>query len=80
MTETMIDARGEACPIPLMLTQKSLRDPAVSDPFVVVLNSDSARESVERYLQDQKRGYIVRNTGDEIYITISRSGPILAKI
>lgn len=76
MTETMIDARGQACPIPLILTQKALKDPAVSDPFVVVLNSDSARESVERYLQDQKRGYIVKNTGEEIHIKISRSGPI----
>lgn len=77
MTQSTIDARGQACPMPMMLTQKALKDPQVSDPFVILLSTDSARENVERFLQGQKRGYVVTRNGDEIKITVSRAGPLV---
>ena len=52
MTQTIIDARGQSCPRPLMMTKKALKDPAVSAEFVVLTGSENAKENIERLLQD----------------------------
>jgi TusA-related sulfurtransferase len=77
MSESVIDARGQVCPMPVMLVQKALKDPQVSDPFVVLLNSDSTRENLERFLQGQKRAYVISRDGDEIKMKVSRTGPLV---
>jgi TusA-related sulfurtransferase len=71
MSETIIDARGQGCPMPLMLTQKALKDANTTSPFSVLLSSETARENVERYLTGKGIAYQVAG-GEEIILKITK--------
>ncbi|MDR0548174.1 MAG: sulfurtransferase TusA family protein [Deltaproteobacteria bacterium] len=62
-----IDARGLSCPQPLMMAQAALAKD--SGPVVIIVDSESAVESVLRVLAREKREVAVTRSGQETTIT-----------
>ncbi len=70
MTET-IDARGLACPQPVILTRKALLK---SDQVITVVDNAAARHNVSRMAEKEGCTVGVEENGDGIHLTIHREG------
>ncbi len=64
-----IDARGLACPQPVILTRKALQD---NDEIVVVVDNVTARENVKRMAQSQGCEVVIEGDGKDIRIHMTR--------
>jgi selenium metabolism protein YedF len=79
VTIRIVDARGQLCPRPLILAKKALNDPNVKDEFVLLIDNETARENVERFLQDNGVRYQTTKKEDHFQILISKTGaPVTA--
>ncbi len=54
MKSITIDARGQLCPKPLIMTKKQLGETAVNTSFVVMIDNETSKENVERFLSDNE--------------------------
>jgi selenium metabolism protein YedF len=52
MEEIVVDARGEVCPKPLILTKKALTSAAPEQPMRVLIDNETSRNNVMRFLAD----------------------------
>jgi selenium metabolism protein YedF len=52
MAETIVDARGKLCPVPLIMTKKALADIAIGDTLRILIDNEVSRNNVERFLAD----------------------------
>ncbi len=52
MNSTTVDARGQLCPKPLILTKKALNDIAEGDRVTVLIDNETSQLNVERFLRD----------------------------
>lgn len=66
-----VDARGLACPQPVILTKKALER---HDEVLVIVNDATARENVKKLASSMGHAYTVEQQGDEARITITRDG------
>jgi selenium metabolism protein YedF len=79
VTIHVVDARGQLCPRPLILTKKALNDPNVKDEFVLLIDNETARENVERLLKDNSVRFQTTKKEDHFQVQISKTGaPITA--
>ncbi|MDR3203930.1 MAG: sulfurtransferase TusA family protein [Deltaproteobacteria bacterium] len=60
MTER-VDARGLSCPQPLMLALEAMKKNV--GPLTVIVDTESATESIERAVKREKRVYLIVRTG-----------------
>jgi len=52
MSETTVDARGQMCPKPLIMTKKALAELAVGREMSVLIDNEASRRNVCRFLED----------------------------
>ena len=52
MENIIVDARGELCPKPLIMTKKQLNQTGIDGTFVVLIDNETSKENVERFLTD----------------------------
>ena len=52
MENITVDARGALCPKPLIMTKKQLNQTATGDTFIVLIDNETSKENVERFLVD----------------------------
>lgn len=52
MKNIIVDARGELCPKPLIMTKKQLSQTGIDGTFVVLIDNETSKENVERFLTD----------------------------
>ncbi len=57
MAEYTLDAMGEACPVPLLRTEKKMKDLAVGDVLIVEVDHSCAMKNVPEWAR--KEGHIV---------------------
>lgn len=57
MAEYALDCLGEACPIPLMKTEKKIKELAIGDILVVSIDHSCAMKNVPEW--SRKQGYNV---------------------
>ncbi|MCR4440509.1 MAG: sulfurtransferase-like selenium metabolism protein YedF [bacterium] len=71
----IVDARGLACPQPVILTRKALQE---SDELVVIVDNETSRQNVSRMAE--KSGYTVQSETrpDGIYLHITKGGQLEA--
>jgi tRNA 2-thiouridine synthesizing protein A len=48
MNEQVVDARGRSCPEPALLTRQALASAGGQGPVIVLVDSASSRDNVER--------------------------------
>jgi len=63
----MVDARGLACPQPVILTRRAL---AESADLLVVVTSEASRNNVRRIAEKLGRKVMVGKRGEEFYLRI----------
>jgi len=74
MKSKIIDARGESCPLPLMLIKQAINDSNIRDQFVLLMDCKTSRENVERFLTDNRILFETKEEGDSFQITVNKSG------
>jgi selenium metabolism protein YedF len=65
----IIDARGLACPQPVVLTKKALEK---ADDLTVIVDNATARQNVSRLAESHGLGVTVEEKGDGIYLRLTR--------
>jgi selenium metabolism protein YedF len=54
MENIIVDATGEVCPKPLIITKKQLKETEIDGKFVVLIDNETSKENVERFLRDNQ--------------------------
>lgn len=67
---TIVDARGLACPQPVLRTRQAMQG---SDEVVTIVDNETARHNVTRMAQKQGYSVAVEERADGIYLTLHRS-------
>ncbi len=49
-----VDARGQKCPMPLILTRRAMKQMAAGAALEVLVDSETARNNIRTYLQEQQ--------------------------
>ncbi len=65
----VVDARGLACPQPVILARRAMQD-AAGDPIEVWVDSAAARENVQRAAKKAGLRADVRQSGDEFVLLL----------
>ena len=65
----IIDARGLACPQPVVLTKKALEK---ADDLTVIVDNATAKQNVSRLAESHGLGITVEEKGDGIYLRLTR--------
>ncbi len=68
MPTTLVDARGQLCPKPLILTKQAIKDSTPDAPITVLVDNETSCQNVERFLRDN--GMAVQTTRDGSIFTI----------
>ncbi|MBQ6456992.1 MAG: sulfurtransferase TusA family protein [Mogibacterium sp.] len=66
----MVDARGQSCPIPVIMTKKAMK--SNEDYYEVMVDSKTPCENVTRFAQSQGYKVEVEDKGGEYLLKISR--------
>jgi selenium metabolism protein YedF len=79
MTIHIVDARGQLCPRPIILAKKALNDKDIRDEFILLIDNETSKENVERFLLDNKVQFQTKEKEGHFQIRISKTGaPITA--
>jgi selenium metabolism protein YedF len=54
MESIIVDAKGALCPKPLIMTKKQLKETIINGQFVVLIDNETSKENVERFLSDNR--------------------------
>ena len=52
MSQITVDARGHLCPQPLIMTSKALKELAAGDQMTVLIDNETSKQNVCRFLTD----------------------------
>jgi selenium metabolism protein YedF len=63
-----IDARGLACPAPVLLTKESI-EKEQPNLLKVIVDNEAAKQNVSRFLESQKFEASVQQEGDDFHVT-----------
>lgn len=77
MTIHIVDARGQLCPRPLILAKKALNDQTVINEFVLLIDNETAKENVERFLQDNAVRFQTTKKEGYFQIQVSKTGALI---
>ena len=68
-----IDARGENCPKPFIMTKKALDDGEIGD-IITIVDNEIAKENVCKLADSLDLEYNVEEKDEDFYISIQKSG------
>ena len=66
----MVDARGQSCPIPVIMTQKAMK--SKEDYYEVMVDNGAARDNVTRYAESQGYKVETEEKGADYLLKISK--------
>lgn len=67
----MVDARGMACPMPVVMVQKAVKNGAPAE-LTVMVDNQCAVENVTRFAQSQGYTISVANDGEDFTLTLTK--------
>jgi selenium metabolism protein YedF len=73
MSDVIVDARGQLCPKPLILTKQALKDSAVGAPLAVLVDNETSCQNVERFLRDNGMSPQVECVGAEFVLRFTKT-------
>ncbi len=77
MNEVTVDARGQLCPKPLILTRQALKDNVVGAQIAVLIDNETSCQNVERFLGDNGMTSQVSREGGEFTVRFTKTAPEL---
>ncbi len=69
-----IDARGQQCPKPLIMTRSALSDKTIEYGFTVLTDNATSKDNIERYLSDNSIKFTTTEKNDCWHIQIEKPG------
>lgn len=78
MSDIIVDARGQLCPKPLILTRQALKDNIVGAQIVVLVDNETSCQNVERFLRDNGMTPHISADGSEFILRFTKHAPELA--
>ena len=72
MSKQSIDARGELCPKPLIMTKKALKN--FTGELTILLDNVTSFENVQRFLADNAKEFTTEAEGGEFSIFVNSDG------
>lgn len=79
MSKKNVDARGELCPRPLIMTKKALATMKQGEILSVLVDNSAARENVERFIKDNGLSVHVQQIGKDYELQIAKTNNELIK-
>jgi selenium metabolism protein YedF len=67
-----VDARGQVCPKPIILTKKALTEVAVGESFTVLIDNETSKLNVEKFLADNHEKYSTTLDGKLVTISVTK--------
>ncbi len=67
MAEYELDCLGEACPVPLVKTENKLKELAIGDTLIVIVDHSCALKNVPEWARKQNHEVEVEEIGDGEY-------------
>jgi tRNA 2-thiouridine synthesizing protein A len=64
MAEKMLDCLGEACPVPLIRTQKAINELAVGDVLVVAIDHSCAMKNIPEWAGKEGHNYEIEEVSE----------------
>jgi len=78
MAGAVVDARGQLCPKPLILTKKALLALPVGDQMTVLIDNATSLENVSRFLSDNGVPFSVTRDGEVSTMTVTKQALALS--
>lgn len=78
MSEIIVDARGQICPKPLIMTKQALNDHDVGATLAVLVDNEISSRNVERFLRDNGMPPQIDQAGKEFTLRFTKIAPELA--
>ena len=72
MEEYLVDARGEVCPKPLIMTKKALKECCEGQPMRILIDNETSKTNVMRFLGDN--GYSAECVVQDNLFTLTLHG------
>jgi selenium metabolism protein YedF len=72
MANTTVDARGQICPKPLIMTKQALDAAAVGGTLAILVDNETSAQNVERYLRDNGMAPQVERDGTQFKIGVAK--------
>jgi selenium metabolism protein YedF len=73
-----IDARGQLCPKPLILTKKALLELGPGDAMTVLIDNETSRNNVERFLKDNGMEVGITEEKGVFRLAVIKTGDLLS--
>ncbi len=74
-----VDARGQLCPKPLILTKKALLETRTGETMEVLIDNETSRGNVERFLKDNGMGVECSEENGVFRLSVTKAGELLSK-
>lgn len=78
MSEIVVDARGQICPKPLILTRQALKENIVGTQIVVLIDNETSCQNVERFVRDNGMTPHISADGSEFILRFTKDAPELS--
>ena len=69
-----VDAKGELCPKPLIMTKKALGEIDDNETLEVLIDNETSMNNVKRFLADNGFTPSVRNEGKVFHVLVNKTG------
>ena len=79
MSQTLVDARGKLCPVPLIMTKKALGESVKGDTLRILIDNETSKNNVERFLADNGFASSCSLEGSVFTLTVAKSKDDLVK-
>jgi selenium metabolism protein YedF len=73
MADTIVDARGKLCPVPLIMTKKALGEIKLGDTLRILIDNEISKNNVERFLADNGFASACASEAGTFTLTVAKS-------
>ncbi|NHB70079.1 sulfurtransferase-like selenium metabolism protein YedF [Perlabentimonas gracilis] len=71
-----VDAKGELCPKPLIMTKKALGEMGDNETLEVLIDNETSMKNVTRFLTDNGFTPSVRSDGNVFHVLVNKTGEL----
>jgi selenium metabolism protein YedF len=72
----IVDAKGELCPKPLIMTKKALGEIAEDETLEILIDNETSMKNVTRFLEDHSMQIRMEKKGNVFHLMVSKTGVI----
>lgn len=73
MKTKTVDARGQACPKPIIMAKQALKDISAGDSLTILVDNETSRYNLERFFNDNRLKPQISQKGPDFSLTVTKS-------